>query len=242
VSAGFHETFLHCSDFRLHRCEPVSATKTSAPISVRCRFVIAYRPPYEWDRCCRFLAARAIPGVETVFRWSLPADHCDLRRQRLIASRLPASTGSMFRCVSKHAALPADHRAWCCCVCSTFPLFRMIGAPFPRTRCRAHWSRPGQALRVPGAWMASTRVARDLRRSHVLRRPDCLAGWYCPGCSASCDDEVSDGLGHRFLNRPSASRQRPIFLFSACRMLRDGGELTGPGRFPAPNDLQQAGA
>ena len=74
----FNETFLQLfgrSPATLRRIRDKTRREAGA-LSVR----LAYRPPYDWDAMLSFLAARAIPGVETGLGQYLPAHDCDRRR------------------------------------------------------------------------------------------------------------------------------------------------------------------
>lgn len=45
---------------------PTALRRETAPTGSALRLRLDYRPPYDWERLARFLAARAIPGVERI--------------------------------------------------------------------------------------------------------------------------------------------------------------------------------
>ena len=68
-AAGFKSVRRFNALFRSHyRLTPSTLRRSSstAVAADRLRLVLAYRPPLDWDAMLRFLAARAIPGVECV--------------------------------------------------------------------------------------------------------------------------------------------------------------------------------
>lgn len=68
-AAGFESVRRFNALFRSHyRLTPSELRRSSATgVASDClRLVLAYRPPYDWAALLRFLAARAIPGVECV--------------------------------------------------------------------------------------------------------------------------------------------------------------------------------
>jgi AraC family transcriptional regulator, regulatory protein of adaptative response / DNA-3-methyladenine glycosylase II len=68
-AAGFESVRRFNALFRSHyRLTPSALRRSSSqPVATDClRLVLAYRPPLDWDAMLRFLAARAIPGVECV--------------------------------------------------------------------------------------------------------------------------------------------------------------------------------
>ncbi|MBY0527796.1 MAG: helix-turn-helix domain-containing protein [Gemmataceae bacterium] len=68
-AAGFESVRRFNALFRSHyRLTPSSLRRPSstAPATGCLRLVVAYRPPLDWNAMLRFLAARAIPGVEYV--------------------------------------------------------------------------------------------------------------------------------------------------------------------------------
>ena len=68
-TAGFKSVRRFNSLFRSHyRLTPSTLRRSSTrAVATDClRLVLAYRPPLDWDALLRFLAARAIPGVECV--------------------------------------------------------------------------------------------------------------------------------------------------------------------------------
>jgi len=70
-AAGFESVRRFNALFRSHyRLSPSTLRRAnSKTASADClRLVLAYRPPFDWDALLRFLAARAIPGVECVTR------------------------------------------------------------------------------------------------------------------------------------------------------------------------------
>jgi AraC family transcriptional regulator of adaptative response / DNA-3-methyladenine glycosylase II len=69
LAAGFQSVRRFNALFRRHyRLSPSALRRlASKPATADCvRLVLAYRPPFDWDALLRFLAARAIPGVECV--------------------------------------------------------------------------------------------------------------------------------------------------------------------------------
>src|SRR5260370_23233857 len=68
-AAGFESVRRLNALFRSHyRLTPSTLRRSSSKaVATDClRLVLAYRPPLDWDAMLRFLAARAIPGVECV--------------------------------------------------------------------------------------------------------------------------------------------------------------------------------
>lgn len=68
-AAGFESVRRFNALFRSHyRLSPSALRRSSSKaVATDClRLVLAYRPPFDWDSILRFLAARAIPGVECV--------------------------------------------------------------------------------------------------------------------------------------------------------------------------------
>ena len=68
-AAGFESVRRFNALFRSHyRLTPSTLRRSSSKaVAADClRLVLAYRPPLDWDAMLRFLAARAIPGVECV--------------------------------------------------------------------------------------------------------------------------------------------------------------------------------
>ena len=68
-AAGFESVRRFNALFRSHyRLTPSALRRASGTmVAADClRLVLAYRPPLDWDAMLRFLAARAIPGVECV--------------------------------------------------------------------------------------------------------------------------------------------------------------------------------
>src|SRR5437868_112005 len=68
-TAGFESVRRFNALFRSHyRLTPSTLRRSSSKaVASDClRLVLAYRPPLDWDRALRFLAARAVPGVECV--------------------------------------------------------------------------------------------------------------------------------------------------------------------------------
>ncbi|MBX3411459.1 MAG: helix-turn-helix domain-containing protein [Pirellulales bacterium] len=68
-AAGFASVRRFNTLFRQHYRLTPSELRRSAPrpaANDRLRLMLTYRPPYAWDALLRFLAARAIPGVECV--------------------------------------------------------------------------------------------------------------------------------------------------------------------------------
>jgi AraC family transcriptional regulator of adaptative response / DNA-3-methyladenine glycosylase II len=68
-AAGFESVRRFNATFRSqYRLTPSALRRgSSAAVGADClRLVLAYRPPFNWDAMLRFLAARAIPGVECV--------------------------------------------------------------------------------------------------------------------------------------------------------------------------------
>ena len=69
LAAGFESVRRFNALFRSHYRLPPSTLRRSLSkaVATDClRLVLAYRPPLDWDAMLRFLAARAIPGVECV--------------------------------------------------------------------------------------------------------------------------------------------------------------------------------
>ena len=68
-AAGFESVRRFNALFRSHYRLTPSALRRSAPTAAAAdslRLTLAYRPPLDWEAMLRFLAARAIPGVECV--------------------------------------------------------------------------------------------------------------------------------------------------------------------------------
>src|SRR5262249_37331523 len=69
LAAGFQSVPRFNALYRSYYRLTPSALRRSAskPPTADCvRLVLAYRPPFDWDALLRFLATRAIPGVECV--------------------------------------------------------------------------------------------------------------------------------------------------------------------------------
>jgi len=69
LAAGFESVRRFNALFRSHyRLTPTALRRSkSKDVAADClRLVLAYRPPFDWNAMLRFLAARAIPGVECV--------------------------------------------------------------------------------------------------------------------------------------------------------------------------------
>jgi AraC family transcriptional regulator of adaptative response / DNA-3-methyladenine glycosylase II len=68
LAAGFESVRRFNALFRSHyRLTPSALRRSSKVVDSGClRLMLAYRPPLDWDAMLRFLAARAIPGVECV--------------------------------------------------------------------------------------------------------------------------------------------------------------------------------
>src|SRR4029077_4036526 len=69
LAAGFESVRRFNALFRSHyRLTPSNLRRSSCKTAEGdcLRLVLAYRPPLSWDAMLRFLAARAIPGVECV--------------------------------------------------------------------------------------------------------------------------------------------------------------------------------
>lgn len=67
-AAGFDSVRRFNALFRRHyRLTPSDLRRASVAVAADClRLTLAYRPPFDWDALLRFLAARAIPGVECI--------------------------------------------------------------------------------------------------------------------------------------------------------------------------------
>jgi AraC family transcriptional regulator of adaptative response / DNA-3-methyladenine glycosylase II len=178
----FNETFRTCSGGRRRRCGgPRDRTGEAGALSVR----LSYRPPYDWDAMLSFLAARAIPGVETSSATPIAA-HRD-RRQCGVISVAPAdknrSTSGPF---SRYGgACRRSSRG--CAGCSILPpIPTRSGRICARSRAGAAGAaRPG--LRVPGAWDGFELAVRAIfgQQITVPPRPNCSASWCRPWRSAA---------------------------------------------------------
>ena len=87
-AAGFESVRRFNALFRSHyRLTPSTLRRSSSKAAAAdcLRLVLAYRPPLDWDAMLRFLAARAIPGVECVTECRVPAHRRHRRTSRLAA-------------------------------------------------------------------------------------------------------------------------------------------------------------
>jgi AraC family transcriptional regulator, regulatory protein of adaptative response / DNA-3-methyladenine glycosylase II len=124
-------------------------TSTSAEITLR----LAYRPPYDWDHLCGFLAQGAIPGLEVVTAGSYaravqtPSGHALLQIRPVVQEHalelrvqgaMPAELPRLLSSVRRMFDLTADPAHITSSLASD-PLLRPLIA-----------RRPG--LRIPGAW------------------------------------------------------------------------------------------
>ena len=117
------------------------------------RLDLAYRPPYDWDALIRFLAARAITGVEAVDRGRY-ARTIAIGADRGLLTVRPSETGDHLSVTVRFpslAALPAIvarvRRVFDLAADPVAIGAHLAGDPLLAARVAA---RPG--LRVPGAW------------------------------------------------------------------------------------------
>jgi AraC family transcriptional regulator of adaptative response / DNA-3-methyladenine glycosylase II len=148
----FNETFQQLYDRPPGRLRRLGGPDETASHGEAVRLTLAYQPPYDWDAMLAFLAARAIPGVESVergaYRRTLAIGEA---AGRIEVAPAPKNRLAVSVRVAKISALPAI-------IARVRRVFDLAADP---VAIASHLSqdaalaplveaRPG--LRVPGAW------------------------------------------------------------------------------------------
>ena len=156
---------------------------------------LAYRPPYDWDAIAGFLAARAIPGVETVTRslyrrtfanGTIAVSHEPARCRLRVAARLDdvGVLPLILPRVRRVFDLDADPEAIAECLARD-PLLAPLLA-----------RRPG--LRLPGAWDGFEMAVRAVIGQQItVAGARSLLGKLVARCGAGVA-VAEDGLSHVF--------------------------------------------
>ncbi|MEK6350097.1 MAG: AlkA N-terminal domain-containing protein [Burkholderia sp.] len=136
----------------------------AASAAARVEIALPFRPPYDWPRLLRFLAGRAIPGVETV------ADGAYLRAidyrgaSGVLSVRRHPTRRCLVATIEGAAALLADD-ALAARLATVFDVQANpaeIGAHLARDAWFAPLVAAAPGLRVPGAWSAFELVVRAI--------------------------------------------------------------------------------
>lgn len=175
-----------------------AAAAARAGLSLALR--LPYRPPYDWISILRFLAARAIPGVEAVeggvysrsVAWGDSVGTIRVRRSMpgrhlVMETDLPASRDliGIVERVRRLFDLAADPAPIAACLRQD-PLLR------PLVRAR-----PG--LRVPGAWDRFELAVRAVLGQQItVKGASTLAGRIVRRCGATLPAPADGRLTHRF--------------------------------------------
>jgi len=171
---------------------------------------LPFRAPYDWERMARFLARRAIPGVEAVrpdaYRRTVQvADaHAVIEvRPRLdehhFQLRIPVSLSSHLGWISERIRALFDLDA------DPMEISKQLaGDPFLRKRVRAH---PG--LRVPGAWDGFELGVRAILGQQVsVKGASTLAGRMVSTYGRVRDPAADADLRHLFPEPKRIARAR----------------------------------
>ncbi|GAB7534387.1 DNA-3-methyladenine glycosylase family protein [Burkholderia sp. 3C] len=141
-----------------------SVAGVGAGDAARVEIALPFRPPYDWPRLLRFLAGRAIPGVETV------ADGAYLRAidyrgaSGVLSVRRHPTRRCLVATIEGTAALRADD-ALAGRLATVFDVRAdpaEIGAHLARDAWFAPLVAAAPGLRVPGAWSAFELVVRAI--------------------------------------------------------------------------------
>lgn len=215
------------------------AAASGAEIAVQ----LPYRPPYDWRAMLGFLAARAIPGVESV-NGEVYARTLAVRDASGVVTVEPGD-GDRLRVTLRFP----DVRAWPEVLTKVRRVFDLAADP---AVIGAHLSedpdlaalvavRPG--LRAPGAWDGFELAVRAILGQQItVRAARLLAGRLTASCGAHAEDEAARGFGLGYFFPTPAQiagldvealampRARGRALVGLARAAQDDPDLFGPRR------------
>jgi AraC family transcriptional regulator of adaptative response / DNA-3-methyladenine glycosylase II len=196
----FNETFQQLYDRPPGRLRRLGGPDETASHGEAVRLTLAYQPPYDWDAMLAFLAARAIPGVESVergaYRRTLAIGEA---AGRIEVAPAPKNRLAVSVRVAKISALPAI-------IARVRRVFDLAADP---VAIASHLSqdaalaplveaRPG--LRVPGAWDGFELAIRALlgQQITVVAARGLAAKLVAAHGEPLPSDLIGEGLTHLF--------------------------------------------